>query len=456
MSRKSYGKLMGVLAATAAASLVFSGCGAGSSSSDNSIKVMYWSTSSAPDSDRLFKQVKKDMEKKYPDANIQLQVVAGSEEDYNTKVALAFRSASTAPDVIYEDTSQMGADVEAGYLMDIGSYVDQWNDWDKFIDSTKKSVTYDGKIYGVPLSTDTRAIWYNKDILQKAGVEVPWQPKSWDDILDMAVKVKAYDASITPFNIYAGTTQGEGTVMQGFYQLLFGTKLGDNALYDSAKKKWVIGSQGFKDSLEFTKTLYEKGYAPSVSDALDTNLSKKMQSDWFPNGKMAATVEGSWYPSSWAKGGSYEWDGYDKTMAVAAFPTENGGDPGFVSMSGGWAIGVGSKSKNPKLAFEFVQEATSAKNSMEYYTNYTLDINPRSDVTSDPENQPENPYVKDATNLVQYTHYRPGLSMYSKVSNEVQKATESVITGKASADQAAQTYDQAVAEIVGEDNVIKE
>lgn len=59
MSRKSYGKLMGVLAATAAASLVFSGCGAGSSSSDNSIKVMYWSTSSAPDSDRLFKQVKK-------------------------------------------------------------------------------------------------------------------------------------------------------------------------------------------------------------------------------------------------------------------------------------------------------------------------------------------------------------------------------------------------------------
>ena len=100
MSRKSYGKLMGVLAATAAASLVFSGCGAGSSSSDNSIKVMYWSTSSAPDSDRLFKQVKKDMEKKYPDANIQLQVVAGSEEDYNTKVALAFRSASTAPDVI--------------------------------------------------------------------------------------------------------------------------------------------------------------------------------------------------------------------------------------------------------------------------------------------------------------------------------------------------------------------
>lgn len=132
-----------------------------------------------------------------------------------------------------------------------------------------------------------------------------------------------------------------------------GTKLGDDAQYDSKSGKWVIGSSGFRDSLEFMKSLYDKGYGPSVSEALDTNLQKKMQSEWFPDGKIAATVEGSWYPSSWAKGSSFEWNGHDSKMEVAAFPTQSGQEPGFVSMSGGWVVAVGSKSKNKDFPAEW-------------------------------------------------------------------------------------------------------
>lgn len=454
-TRHTRSKIFTATALVVSAALALTGCGSGSVGSKNSIKVMYWSNSSAPDSDRLFKKVKAQMAKTHPDAEIELQAVAGSEEDYNTKVALAFRSPSTAPDVVYEDTMQVGADVEAGYLLDISKYVDKWDDWGHFIESTKKAVTYDGKVYGVPLSTDTRAIWYNKEVLEAAGVPTPWQPKSWNDILDMAAKVKAHDSGVIPFNMYAGTTVGEGAAISSFDLLLFGTELGDDAQYDAKSGKWVIGSSGFRDSLEFMKTLYDKGYGPSVSEALDTNLQKKMQSEWFPGGKMSATVEGSWYPSSWAKGSSFEWNGHDSKMEVAAFPTQNGQEPGFVSMSGGWAVAVGSKSKNPKLAFDFVAQATNKENSMENYTNYTLDINPRADVENDPNNQPDNKYVKSTTDLVQYTHFRPAYSAYSKVSAELQKATEAVITGSQSVDEAAKAYDEAVTKIVGKDHVIK-
>ena len=124
-------------------------------------------------------------------------------------------------------------------------------------------------------------------------------------------------------------------------------------------------------------------------------------------------------------------------------------------MSGGWAVAVGSKSKNPKLAFYFVAQATNKENSMENYTNYTLDINPRADVENDPNNQPDNKYVKSTTDLVQYTHFRQAYSAYSKVSAELQKATEAVITGSQSVDEAAKSYDEAVTKIVGKDHVIK-
>lgn len=56
----------------------------------------------------------------------------------------------------------------------------------------------DGKIYGIPIDTDTRGLWYNKDVLQKAGVKVPWEPKNWDEVLDAARKIKTSQPDVLP------------------------------------------------------------------------------------------------------------------------------------------------------------------------------------------------------------------------------------------------------------------
>ena len=47
----------------------------------------------------------------------------------------------------------------------------------------KEVVTTDGKVYGIPYCTDTRGLWYNREILTKAGVIAEgedWAPKTWD------------------------------------------------------------------------------------------------------------------------------------------------------------------------------------------------------------------------------------------------------------------------------------
>lgn len=416
------------------------------------LKIVYQKTDSFTALDTVMQDAKKEFEASNSGVTVDLQPIQANDDDYGTKLALAQRSADTAPDVFYEDTFKVRSDVDAGYLLKLDSYLEKWEDWGAFNEAAKAAGRADdGGIYAVPLGTDTRAIWYNKSVLQKAGISVPWQPKTWDEILTAARAMKAADPNVIPFNMYAGKGTGEGTVMQGFYELLYGT---DSSLYDENEKKWVVGSQGFTDSLAFLKTLYDEKLAVSPAEALDANVWKKVFGEWFPQGKLGATVEGSYTPSFWQKGGAYEWAGYEQEMGVAMFPTQKGQDPGGVSMSGGWTLAVGAKSKNPELAFQFLTTALNKKNALAYDINNSQ-IAVRTDVASEPDYLAANPFVKDVSDLVKVTHYRPATADYPRISTAAQVATESVITGKQSPEDAAAEYDATVRKLVGEDKVLE-
>ncbi|MBT8160345.1 MULTISPECIES: extracellular solute-binding protein [Arthrobacter] len=416
------------------------------------IKVVYQKTDSFTALDKVFKDAKQEFEAANAGVTVDLQPIQANDDDYGTKLALAQRSPDTAPDVFYEDTFKVRSDVDAGYLLKLDDKLATWSDWSTFNEGAKAAGRGDdGGIYAVPLGTDTRAIWYNKTVLQKAGIPVPWQPKTWDDILSAARKMKAADPSLVPFNMYAGKATGEGTVMQGFYELLYGT---GNSLYSESDKKWVLGSKGFIDSLQFLKTLYDEKLAVDPADALDSNVWKKVFGEWLPQGKMGATVEGSYAPSFWQKGGAYEWPGYAQDMGVAMFPTQFGQDPGGVSMSGGWTLAVGAKSKNADLAFKFLTTALSKKNALAFDVDNSQ-IAVRTDVASDPGYQAANPFVKDVSNLVDVTHFRPATADYPSISLAVQEATEAVITGKRSPAEAAADYDASVRKLVGDAKVIQ-
>jgi multiple sugar transport system substrate-binding protein len=416
------------------------------------LKVVYQKTDSFTALDTMFQAVKQEFEAANQGVTVELQPIQGNDDDYGTKLALALRSPSTAPDVFYEDTFQVRSDVDAGYLLKLDGHLEGWEDWDKFDDGAKAAGRADdGGTYAVPLGTDTRAIWYNRKVFEAAGIALPWEPRSWQDILDTARKIKANDPSVVPFNMYAGKGTGEGTVMQGFYELLYGT---GSTLYDEETKKWVVGSAGFTDSLAFLKTLYDEGLAVSPAEALDANVWKKVFGEWFPKAKLGATVEGSYAPSFWQEGGSYEWPGYEQDMGVAPFPTQDGRAPGAVSMSGGWTLAIGAGTKEPDLAFSFLSTALNRDNSLAF----TLDssqIAVRSDVAEDSGYQSGNPFVKDVSELVSVTRYRPATSDYPRISAAVQEATEAVITGARSPEQAASDYDAALTEIVGGDNTVR-
>jgi multiple sugar transport system substrate-binding protein len=444
---------LGIAAIAATSVLLFSGCAAGGSDGGdaNTLKVAYQKFGQFTQMDAHMKKVKDEFERANEGMTVELVPIEAQEADYFAKLALMNRSAATAPDVMYEDTFMVKTDVEAGYLAPLDDYIADWEDWEQFPENARQAgAGDDGKIYGIPMGTDTRAIWYNQEILSAAGVEVPWAPTTWDDVLETAEAVKAYDPEIVPFNIYSGKGQSEGASMQGFQMLLSGT---EDELFDADEQKWILGSQGFEDSLGFIEDIYQGGLGPTPQQALDKNIGTTINSEWIPGGTLAMSLDGSWASGTWIETGSSPWPEWSDVMQVAAMPTQEGQEPGRTSMSGGWTLAMGAGSQNKDAAWDFISTALSQENSLSYDV-AASQVAVRTDVAEDPEYTDANPTFGFFSELVSDTHFRPANSDYSKISAEITVAMESVMTGQQTPEEAAATYDQAVIGIVGEENTV--
>ncbi|MFI6383332.1 extracellular solute-binding protein [Streptomyces sp. NPDC050658] len=411
-------------------------------STDNQIKVM----------DNFLADVKKQFEEANPGKKVKLVPIKAPDSEYYTKLQQMMRSPKTAPDLVYEDTFLINSDITSGYLKPLDPYLDKWKDWDQFIDTSKTAAkAADGKTYGVPDGTDTRGLWFSKAIFKKAGLPADWQPKSWDEVLDAARTIKKKVPGVTPMNVYTGKPAGEAATMQGMEMLLYGT--GKDPMYDPKAKKWVTGSQGFKDSLSFVETVYKEKLGPDVSDALDPNFATRVRGELLPEDKLGINLDGSWLPQDWGKGAGHEWPEWSDKLGLAPMPTQNGQAPGKVSMSGGWTWAIPTKASNPDLAFDFIKAMQTKANAQKWYV-ANSGIAVRKDVAADPEYLKAQPGLKFFTDLVATTHYRPAFPAYPKVSTAVQEAMEGVTTGDASVAEAASGYDEEV-EAATDGEVIK-
>ncbi|MEV6754064.1 extracellular solute-binding protein [Streptomyces sp. NPDC051214] len=401
-------------------------------STDNQVKVM----------DTFLADIKKQFEKENPGKKVKLVPIKAPDSEYYTKLQQMMRSPKTAPDLVYEDTFLINSDITSGYLKPLDTYLNKWKDWDQFIDTSKSAAkAADGKTYGVPDGTDTRGLWFSKSIFKKAGLPADWQPKSWDEILQAARTIKKKVPGVTPMNVYTGKPAGEAATMQGMEMLLYGT--GEDPMYDPKAKKWVTGSQGFKDSLEFVETVYKEKLGPDVSDALDPNFATRVRGELLPEDKLGINLDGSWLPQDWGKGAGHEWPEWSQKLGLAHMPTQNGEAPGKVSMSGGWTWAIPAKAGNPDLAFKFIEQMQTKANAQKWYV-ANSGIAVRKDVAADPAYLKAQPGLKFFTDLVETTHYRPAYPAYPKVSTAVQEAMEKVTTGDGSVADAASGYDDEV------------
>ncbi|MGI5130243.1 extracellular solute-binding protein [Pseudonocardia sp. CA-107938] len=424
------------------------GGGAAAPGDTSKITVSYRQFGASEVQKNFLTKVKAEFEKSHPGVTVDLQPVLAGEAEYPTKLQLAMRSTRTSPDLVYEDTFQINSDIKAGFLRPLDDRIAGWSDWANFTKTAQSAgKALDGKTYGIPDGTDTRGIWFNKNLLAQAGLPADWQPKNWDEILAAARTVKAKVPGVIPLNVYAGKGVGEASSMQGFEMLLYGTQ---DTLYDNASQKWITGSKGFTDALRFVDTVFKEGLGPSPQQALETTWTNKVGQELLPQSKLAIAIDGSWLTNNWLPTGASPWPDWNKVMGTAYMPTQTGQAPGKISLSGGWTWAIPNNSDNPDGAWELTKLLSDRQRQLTWAID-NVQIPVRTDVANDQTYLSANPTNGFFASLVDVTKYRPAYAVYPRISAEIQLATEKLITGSATVEQAAQGYDEQVKSIAGND-----
>jgi multiple sugar transport system substrate-binding protein len=387
------------------------------------------------------------------DVTVKLTQFGGEDEQLTQQLALDF-STGAGPDVSGFDGFLIPSFVQGNLLKSLeevaGPDVPKWEGWRHISDGTKALMSYQGKPYGIALGTDARMIFVRKDLFKSAGLDADsWQPKSWDELLDAARKIKEAAPDSFPLQLNAGVSMGEATTMQGYWMALLGT--GEQVTDDSGK--YIVSSQGILDTLKLYKTIY-------VDDKLGDQRAQLLADGRnrtfanFRDGKTAMLVEGDWfYRSVTAPGAEFAVADRDNTMTwkkmPAAAPGKGLRGQDFVTMSGGTGFVINPHTDAPAESWALLSFMNS-KEQLDAFQEIQPAIRIRDDVAI-----PNSPFLTEtATTLLPITTARPNDANYNKVSTEIQRMTESVVSGELSPEDAMAQYKAAVIAIVGEENTV--
>jgi multiple sugar transport system substrate-binding protein len=363
------------LSAVAAATMTLSavvGCGAGGPSGNGKDATLDLAFSSnyvfdtAALTTRFYNQVKAEFQKEHPGVTVKLTPIAGSYQDLVTKLSLLYRSSGTAPDVAQIPTPEIGEWSSAGYLLGLNSYLKSASWWKGFPKDVRSEGTSGGVTYAVNSGENDSFIYYDKSVLQKAGVSLPWEPKNWQDIISAGQAIKRAEPNVVPIWLAAGTDVGTNAILQGGGNLLDGSV--NPTVYDSRTHKWVVDSPGLENTLNFFHEVYGGGLGAPASDVF---TAREIGSAFrlFPKGQLGIAIGSNWYGGAWTKTiegptGPF-WNQAATAVGVAPIPTQNGQGSGIASTLGGFDYAVSKGSANPQLAFDLVSLMEDKQNEID-------------------------------------------------------------------------------------------
>ena len=140
---------------------------------------------------------------------------------YEQRVAVDL-AAGTAPDIVVMDSFMVAELASANYLHPLDAQLKGWDRYKYYIKSLLSVASYDDKVYALPTDTDVRMLWYDKSVMKKAGIALPWSPKSWDDVLAASRKRSKRKACLTHLYCQLGRSEPKLPQCRGSIWLCWG------------------------------------------------------------------------------------------------------------------------------------------------------------------------------------------------------------------------------------------
>ena len=172
--KKNFKKAAALTLCAAMSVTMLAGCGGksedGGSESGGKTTLTFgiWDETQRPAMEQLVEAYQKENE----NVTIEIQLTPYKGGEYWTKLEAA-ATGGKAPDVFWLNVLHLDSYVEGGILADMTDAIGGSDINDSFPEALVNNYVRDGKNYAVPKDFDTNALWYNKEIFDKAGVAYP-------------------------------------------------------------------------------------------------------------------------------------------------------------------------------------------------------------------------------------------------------------------------------------------
>ncbi|MFR9722378.1 extracellular solute-binding protein [Streptomyces sp. MS19] len=376
------------------------GDGGGSAGGELSGTVTFWDTSNETEAE-VFQAVAEAFEDEHPGVTVDYVNVGFDDAQNRFKNAAA---ANEAPDVMRTEVAWVADFASLGYLYPLDGTAAVENE-DDFLPTAWASTQFDGQTYAVPQVTDTLALFYNRALLDEAGVEVP---ESLDDV---EASTDAFDAvGATPLYV-------RGDDPYWFLPFLYGEG-GD--MVDAEAQRVTIDDEAGVAAFARMQSLIDSGAAiTDVSDGWENMMST------FADGEVAMMVNGPWAIA-------------DATAALGddlgVAPVPAGGRT-QASPLGGWNYGVYAGTPEADASFEFVRYMSSA--ATQQRVTEELSLLPTRASVYDAESVQANEMVQFFKPAVDVAHERPWIPQAQSLFEPLRISVQAMLTGSASPAEAA-------------------
>ncbi|GAA4839596.1 extracellular solute-binding protein [Luteimicrobium xylanilyticum] len=197
---------------------------------------------------------------------------------------------NTGPAVSGGGGTQAFQFAEQGAIAYADDLLESWKSnglYDDFLPGLLETMkTPDGYV-AVPYNLDIRSVWYNKELLEKAGVE---PPTDWQSYLDVA-------AALKKIGVYGFVASGNANGGDGFQAIVSLMINNGGGIFDEEQRPNLL-TQANIEALDFVAENISKGYMdPASISYTTTNTNSQWQSGRFGLGidvpGLAANVAGA-------------------------------------------------------------------------------------------------------------------------------------------------------------------
>ncbi|MFD1538955.1 sugar ABC transporter substrate-binding protein [Nonomuraea guangzhouensis] len=266
------------------------------------------------------------------DAGVKVERTGYDTSDLTNKALLAAQQGNS-PDVLIVDNPVVSTLAEAGVLT---TTEENKLDVSAIAPNLLAAGQSGGKTYGVPIGANTLALYYNKDVLKKAGVDIS-SVKDWASLTAALTKVKAAGKKGITFSAI-GTEEGS-------FQFL-------PWLWGSGANLTKLDSPEGVSAVALWADWLKKGYAPN------SVINNTQTTSWqeFATGDFAFAENGTWQLANAKKAGF--------AYGIVPVPGKDGGTAPAPTGGEFVSIPVQSDTGRYATAQKLVACLTSADNSL--------------------------------------------------------------------------------------------